>query len=137
MPAATTASAQNSRLCRNVRYRISSLLKKPDSSGTPAIASAPMPMVAYVTGMYFLSPPIRRMSCSSFMAWITDPLPRKSSALKKAWVMRWNAPAAERADTGRQEHVAELRHGGVGEHPLDVGLHQPDRRGHDRRGPGR
>ena len=46
MPAATTASIQNSRLCRNVRYRISSLLKKPDSSGTPAIASAPMPMVA-------------------------------------------------------------------------------------------
>ena len=36
---------------------------------------------------------MRRMSCSPAIAWITEPLPRKSSALKNAWVMRWNAPA--------------------------------------------
>jgi len=28
------------------------------------------------------------------VAWITDPLPRKRSALKKAWVMRWNIAAS-------------------------------------------
>jgi hypothetical protein len=33
------------------------------------------------------------MSCSPAIAWITEPLPRKRSALKKAWVIRWNAPA--------------------------------------------
>src|SRR5437870_4746194 len=34
-----------------------------------------------------------RMSCSPATAWITDPLPRKRSALKNACVIRWNAPA--------------------------------------------
>ena len=38
-------------------------------------------------------PPILRMSCSSLIAWITDPAQRNSSALKKAWVMRWNIDA--------------------------------------------
>ena len=27
-------------------------------------------------------------------AWITEPAPRNSSALKKAWVIRWNIAAA-------------------------------------------
>ena len=31
--------------------------------------------------------------CSWAMAWITEPAPRNSSALKKAWVNRWNMPA--------------------------------------------
>ena len=60
----------------------------------PAIASVPTIIVAKVTGRYFFRPPIRRMSCSPPIAWITEPLPRKSSALKKACVIRWNAPAA-------------------------------------------
>ena len=47
-----------------------------------------------VTRIGLRSPPILRMSCSSAMAWITDPAARKSSALKKAWVMRWKRPAA-------------------------------------------
>jgi len=29
------------------------------------------------------------MSCSSPTAWITDPAPRNSRALKAAWVARW------------------------------------------------
>ena len=43
--------------------------------------------------MYFLSPPMRRMSCSWCMAMITEPAPRNSTALKKACVMRWNIAA--------------------------------------------
>ena len=74
------------------------MLKKPESSGTPAMAIEPMNIVRKVTGMCSRSPPILVISCSSFMAWITDPLPRNSSALKNAWVMRWNA-AAPKAPT--------------------------------------
>ena len=43
-------------------------------------------------------------------------------------------PARERADAHRQEHVAELRHGRVREHALDVVLDEADRAGHERRG---
>ena len=33
------------------------------------------------------------MSCSSCSAWMTFPAARKSSALKSAWVAKWNIPA--------------------------------------------
>ena len=39
----------------------------------------------------------------------------------------------ERADAARQEHISQLAHGRIGQHPLDVILHQPDRRGPDGR----
>ncbi len=52
-----------------------------------------MPMVTAVTGILRNKPPIRFMSCSPRRPWITDPAARNSSALKKAWVMRWNMPA--------------------------------------------
>ena len=67
---------------------ISSLLQKPESGGTPAMASVPMAMVAKVIGMRRARPPMRRMSCSPPMAWITLPAHRKSSPLKNAWVTR-------------------------------------------------
>ena len=35
------------------------------------------------------------------------------------------------AEPRRDEHVAELRHGRIGDHALDVGLRQPDRRGEE------
>ena len=59
------------------------------------MARQPTSMVAWVLGSLVLSPPILRMSCSPDMAWITEPEPRKSSALKKACVMRWKMPAAK------------------------------------------
>ncbi len=34
-----------------------------------------------------------RMSCSPDIAWMTEPEPRKRSALKKAWVKTWKIPA--------------------------------------------
>ena len=30
------------------------------------------------------------MSCSPESAWITEPAPKKSNALKKAWFIKWN-----------------------------------------------
>jgi hypothetical protein len=36
---------------------------------------------------------MRVMSCSPWRPWITLPAPRKRSALKKAWVMRWKIAA--------------------------------------------
>jgi hypothetical protein len=48
----------------HVFHRISSLEKKPAKIGMPEIANHPVSMVAKVMGMYFFSPPIRRMSCS-------------------------------------------------------------------------
>ncbi len=49
--------------------------------------------VPAVIGMYFRSPPMRRMSCSSCMPWITEPAPRNSNALKNACVIMWKMPA--------------------------------------------
>ncbi len=70
--------------------RIASFEKKPESGGIPARASAPISVTAYVFGSRFRRPPIRRMSCSPTSAWMTMPAARKSSALKKACVIRWN-----------------------------------------------
>ena len=53
-----------------------------------------MSMVQWVHGSCGVRPPIRRMSCSPDSAWITEPAPRKSSALKNACVIRWKMPAA-------------------------------------------
>ncbi len=60
---------------------------------TPAIASHPTMNVIAVTGMNFRSAPMRRMSCSSCMPWITEPAPRNSSALKKACMIMWKIAA--------------------------------------------
>ena len=54
------------------------------------MASVPTRNVPNVQGIFRRSPPILRMSCSPPSAWITEPEPRKSSALKKACVNRWN-----------------------------------------------
>ena len=77
-----------------VRKRISSLEKKPARGGMPAMAITPAVMVQKVTGIRVRRPPILRMSCSPPMAWMTEPAARKSSALKKAWVIRWKMPAS-------------------------------------------
>ena len=66
--------------------------KNPAVSGNPASASEPMMNVQNVCGMGFRMPPMSDMLllCT---AWISDPEPRNSSALKKPWVNRWKMPA--------------------------------------------
>src|SRR6476646_8289263 len=71
-------------------HRISSFEKKPANPGIPAIATEPTHIVQWVIGILSFSPPMLRMSCSPPIAWMTDPEQRKSRALKKAWVNRWN-----------------------------------------------
>ena len=62
--------------------------------GKPQMARVATTKVQKVQGIFLRSPPILRMSVSLPMAWITLPAPRKSRALKKAWVIRWKMPAA-------------------------------------------
>ena len=72
---------------------ISSFEKKPDVNGKAASASAPIVKVTNVNGIALRKPPIRSMSWMPAIAPITDPAPMNRSALKKAWVIRWNRPA--------------------------------------------
>ena len=73
---------------------ISSLLKNPASSGKPLIERVPIKKVQNVIGRPARRLPMWRMSWSSWKAWMTLPAAMKSRALKNAWVMKWNMPAA-------------------------------------------
>ena len=77
----------------NAAPTISSFDQKPASGGSAASAPPAMSIVQYVTGILRRSPPIFRMSCSFPVAWMTEPDPRKSSALKNACVARWKIAA--------------------------------------------
>ena len=83
----------NAGLSASVNSRISSFDQNPANGNTPAMASQPMMNVPAVTGSRRRSIPILRMSCSSCIPWITDPEPKNSSALKKAWVIMWKIAA--------------------------------------------
>lgn len=63
---------------------MASLEKNPARKGAPVRARLPMVKQEAVNGMSFWSPPIFRMSCSSFRLWMIEPEHRKSIALKKA-----------------------------------------------------
>src|SRR6185369_8238817 len=69
---------------------ITSLEKNPENGGTPARAASPIDMQMKVTGMVRRRPPIRVIELVP-TAWITQPAARNSSALKAAWVSRWNS----------------------------------------------
>ena len=103
------------------------LNRNPLNGGTPLNASVPTRNVQNVTGIFFSRPPIFQMSCSSCSAWMTEPAARNSSALKNAWVVRWNIAASGRQADGH-DHVAELRERRVGEDALDVVLLDGDER---------
>jgi len=68
---------------------IASLEKKPAKKGVPVRARLPIVKQVEVKGARLCSPPIFRISCSSFRLWIIEPEQRKSMALKKACVQIW------------------------------------------------
>ncbi len=70
------------------------MLQNPASGGMPASDSAPTTQVKVVHGILRHRPPISRTSWVC-VPWITLPAARKSSALKKAWVMRWKTAAVQ------------------------------------------
>ena len=73
--------------------RIASLEKNPAKGGMAASESEPIRNARNVQGSSRARPPMRRMSCSPASAWMTTPAAMKSSALKKACVIRWKSPA--------------------------------------------
>lgn len=68
---------------------IASLEKNPARKGVPVRARLPTVRQEEVKGARWWSPPIFRMSCSSFRLWITEPEHKNSMALKNAWVQMW------------------------------------------------
>ena len=56
----------------------------------PINASEPSNDVIQVMGMYLRKPPIQRISWLWCTPMITEPAARNSSALKNAWVIKWN-----------------------------------------------
>jgi hypothetical protein len=72
--------------------RISSLEKKPANGKMPERASVPITKVQKVIGMCLRRPPMSFFMSKEWWApeWLTEPAPRNSRALKKAWVKMWN-----------------------------------------------
>ncbi len=74
--------------------------KKPDSSGNALSASPPTTKHANVNGIALRNPRMRSSDCSAAIAEISEPADMKSSALKKACVIRWkNPPTYAAAET--------------------------------------
>ena len=87
-------TANTARLLSKARTRIASFEKKPARPGSPAMAATATVNVQNVTRHpASAGPPILKMSCSWWHPRITEPAPRKRSALKKACVVRWNIAA--------------------------------------------
>ena len=72
--------------------RISSFDQNPAKGKIPARARVPTQKVQVVCFIFFASPPISKMSYV-WQACATLPAARKSRALKKACVVRWNIAA--------------------------------------------
>ena len=70
---------------------MSSLDSQPENGGIPDSARPPMMKQANVNGSALRKPRILSSDCSPPIAEIIEPAPMNSSALKNAWVIRWNS----------------------------------------------
>ena len=61
--------------------------------GNAARAAAPIRIIAQVNGIDLRKPPIRSMFWRFAIAPMIEPAAMNSSALKKAWVIRWKKAA--------------------------------------------
>ena len=67
--------------------------KKPEVPGKAARARPPQTNVIEVNRIALPKPLISSMFCLFAIAEMIEPAAMNSSALKKAWVIRWNIPA--------------------------------------------
>ena len=103
------------------------------------MASVDATKVPNVSGMYFRRPPMLRMSCERIVVVdahvhrVDDAAGAEEEAGLEEGVREDVEEArGEGADADAEEHEAELAHGGVGEHLLDVVLDERDRRREER-----
>ena len=127
-------------------WKISHSEAKPLNGGSAEIAMLAARNAADESGMRWIRPPSRSMSCSP-VATMTVPAPKNRSALEQHVVegveqrggQRQRGGAGEAAgfegqgQTERDEDDADILDGAVGEHALQIGFHQrvqhADRRG--------
>ena len=109
-------------------HRISSLEKKPANGGMPAMASVAINMVVKVVGMRPCQ--AAHIPHVLFAAHGVDHRARSKEQQRLEERMREHMEHTRRecAHAQRQEHVSQLRDRRVGQHPLDVVLHQADGR---------
>ncbi len=67
--------------------------KKPEVPGKAASARPPISSMIEVNRIAFQKPLILSMFCMLAIAAMIEPAAMNSSALKKAWVIRWKRPA--------------------------------------------
>ena len=72
---------------------MSSLDSHPENGGMPPRARPPTMKQANVNGSARRKPPMRSSDWSPAIAPMIEPAAMNRSALKKAWVIRWNRPA--------------------------------------------
>ena len=72
---------------------MSSFENQPENGGIPDSARPPMMKQANVNGIALRKPCMRSSDWSPAIAPMIEPAAMNNSALKKAWVIRWNSAA--------------------------------------------
>ena len=107
--------------------------KKPENGGMPDSARPPMMKQAYVNGIALRKPPIFSSDCSPAIAPMIEPGGHEQQRLEEGVGHQVKQPGGVGADGHAHDHVADLRHRRVGDHALDVRLHERDRAGDQQR----